>query len=62
TWYSASLNNAGRVYINRTGTTQFRIYFVLDDNNDFGADFMRFYSGDASAARRPRLIVEYYIP
>ncbi|NOH02331.1 MAG: hypothetical protein HND47_10440 [Chloroflexi bacterium] len=61
-WYSASLNNVGRVYINRTGTTQFRIYFVLDDNDDNGADFMKFFSGNAGAASRPQLVIEYYVP
>jgi hypothetical protein len=61
-WYSAFLNNAGRVYINRTGSTQFRIYFTTDDNNDNGADLMKFYSGNAGAANRPKLIIQYYVP
>jgi subtilisin family serine protease len=61
-WYSASLNNTGATYLNRSGTTQFRIYFAIDDNNDNGNDFMKFFSGNAGAARRPRLIIEYYVP
>jgi CSLREA domain-containing protein len=61
-WYSALLNNAGRVYINRTGTTQFRLAFTLDDNNDNGADLMKFFSGNAGAANRPQLVIQYYIP
>jgi hypothetical protein len=61
-WYSALLNGAGRNYLNRTGTTQFRLYFTMDDNNDNGNDFMRFFSGNAGAAKRPQLIIEYYVP
>jgi predicted outer membrane repeat protein len=61
-WYSALVNNTGRVYINRTGTTQFRLAFTTDDNNDNAADLIKFYSGDAGAANRPQLIIEYYVP
>jgi CSLREA domain-containing protein len=61
-WYSALVNNTGRVYINRTGTTQFRLAFTIDDNNDNGVDLMKFYSGNAGAAARPQLIIQYYIP
>jgi CSLREA domain-containing protein len=61
-WYSALVNNTGRVYINRLGTTQFRLAFTTDDNNDNGADLMKFFSGDAGAANRPQLVIEYYVP
>jgi hypothetical protein len=61
-WYSALINNAGRVYINRTGTTQFRLAFTTDDNNDNGADLMKFFSGNAGAANRPQLVIQYYVP
>lgn len=61
-WYSAVLNATGRAYINRTGTTQFRLRFALDDNNDFAEDYLQFYSGDYIASQRPALIVEYYVP
>jgi hypothetical protein len=61
-WYSALVNNTGRVYINRTGTTQFRLAFTTDDNNDSGADLMKFYSGNAGAANRPQLMITYYVP
>jgi CSLREA domain-containing protein len=61
-WYSALVNNTGRVYINRLGTTQFRLAFTTDDNNDNGVDLMKFYSGNAGAANRPQLIIQYYIP
>ena len=62
-WYSAVLNASGRAYVNKTGTTQFRLRFYKDDNDDNAADYMKFYSGNyGTAAARPTLIVEYYIP
>ena len=61
-WYSATVGNSGYTYIDLTGTTQFRLRFSLDDNNDIGADAIKFYSGEATAASRPQLIIEYYIP
>jgi CSLREA domain-containing protein len=62
-WYSALLNAAGKAYVNKTGTTQFRLRFATDDNNDNAADYMKFYSGNyASLAARPTLVIEYYIP
>ena len=61
-WYSAPLNDIGKAGINRMGTTQFRLRFTLDDNNDQLADFMKFYSGDAGAANRPQLLIQYYVP
>lgn len=62
-WYSAVLSSAGRSYVSRTGTTQFRLRFSTDDNNDLSADYLSFYSGNyATTTVRPQLIVEYYIP
>ncbi len=62
-WYSANLNAIGRAYLNKTGYTQFRLRFGLDDNNDNAADYMRFCSGNyAILAARPTLVVEYYVP
>jgi hypothetical protein len=62
-WYSALLNAAGRAYVNKTGTTQFRLYFAKGDNDDNGADYMMFFSGNyATASARPTLIIEYYVP
>ncbi len=62
-WYSANLNAIGRAYLNKTGVTQFRLRFSLDDNNDNAADYMRFCSGNyATVAARPTLVVEYYVP
>jgi len=58
-WYSVTLNPSLFQYINLTGGTQFRLRFAIDDNNDFGADFINFLSGNAGASNRPQLIVEY---
>ena len=62
-WFSAILNAGGRSGINRTGSTQFRLYFTSDDNNNRVADNMKFFSGEtANASARPILIVEYDVP
>ncbi len=62
-WYIAVMNSLGYPYVNLTGTTQFRLRFVTDDNDDMAADYMKFISGDhATAAARPTLIIRYYVP
>jgi hypothetical protein len=61
-WYKAILNAAGSLLINRTGTTQFRLGFATDDNNNHVADYMSFYSGNAAVMMRPQLIIHYYVP
>jgi hypothetical protein len=62
-WFSADLEKNALPYINTTGSTQFRLKFQLDDNDDLGADTIKFYSGDtASLDYRPVLQVEYYVP
>ena len=61
-WYSQSLNSDDYSYLNFGGVTQFRLRFTKDDNNDFGADYLKLYSGNALEADRPQLIIEYYIP
>ena len=59
-WSEGSLNAAGLAAIDKTGTTQLRIYFSLDDNDDTGNDYIGYYSGDnATAANRPQLVVTY---
>jgi len=60
-WYSTILNSTAFPYINLTGTTQFRLAFTLDDNNDLGADYITFSSGNDSA-NAPQLIINYYVP
>jgi predicted outer membrane repeat protein len=61
-WYVSTLNSTAYPSINLTGLTQFRVRFYKDDNNDFGADYLKLYSGNNIKARRPTLIVKYYIP
>jgi predicted outer membrane repeat protein len=61
-WYGATISGDGYVYLNLNGTTQFRLRFTLDDNNDRGADFVKFFSGNGNAANRPQLIIQYYVP
>jgi hypothetical protein len=61
-WYSVSLTGAAYPFINLTGVTQFRLQFSLDDNNDKGADYIMFYSGNAIPLDRPVLMIEYYVP
>jgi carboxypeptidase T len=58
-WSEGSLNAAGLAAINKTGTTQLRVYFNLDDNDDGGNDYIGYYSGEASSSRRPQLVVTY---
>lgn len=61
-WYSASLNSAAFAYVNLSGLTQFRLRFALDDDNDRRADYLTFYSGNATADLCPQLIVEHSTP
>ena len=62
-WYSVILTSDFYPYINKTGTTQFRVRFRLDDNNDMGDDYMLFYSGNyITNAYRPMLIIKYNVP
>ncbi len=62
-WFTKVWNNSIFSYINLTGVTQFRLRFAAGDNDDNGADNVRFFSGDYGTANaRPTLIVEYYVP
>jgi pectate lyase len=57
---TGSLNATGRGLINKTGKTQFRLEFELDDDNDSGNDYIGWHSGDSSTASlRPVLVIEY---
>ena len=60
-WYMFSLSQAAP-YFNWVGTTQIRLRFKLDDNNNNQSNFISFYSGDSLAANRPTLVIEYYAP
>jgi carboxypeptidase T len=59
TWSTGSLNAAGLAAIDKTGTTQLRVWFNLDDNDDTGNDYLGYYSGEATATYRPQLVVTY---
>jgi hypothetical protein len=64
-WYSFNLTNAGR-FVNKlatsSGLTQIRLRFKLDDNNNTIANYLSLYSGNASAADRPQLVITYTMP
>jgi choice-of-anchor B domain-containing protein len=59
TWSEGMLNGAGIAAISKTGTTQLRVYFAMDDNDNTRNDFVGYYSGGAAAANRPQLVVTY---
>ncbi len=62
-WYWAILTPNAIAYINKTGNTQLRLAFQLDDNDELSADFLTFYSGDAiEQTDRPQLFIDYYVP
>jgi hypothetical protein len=59
-WSEGVLNGSGLAAINGSGTTQFRVYFQVDDNDDGGDDHMGYYSGDHnSSSNHPQLVVTY---
>lgn len=61
-WYTALIGSAGYSHINLGGTTQFRLRFSIEDNDDRGADYMKFYSGNyGTATARPLLIIDYFV-
>ncbi len=62
-WYAANLSGSNLALVNKYGVTQFRLRFNLDDNDDLGSDYMKFFSGDAPyEADYPQLIVTYVVP
>lgn len=60
-WYTASLNSTAGASINKSGRTEFRLYFSIDDNNDHVADFARFNTGE-TANGKPALVIQYLVP
>ncbi len=59
-WAECSWNAAGIAAISKVGKTQVRIRFTVGDNDDRGADYVGFFSGDASNADdRPQLVISY---
>jgi predicted outer membrane repeat protein len=61
-WFATRLKATAHPFVNRTGVTQLRLRFQLDDDNDLEWDVMEFFSGDAAVANRPVLVIEYYVP
>jgi secreted trypsin-like serine protease len=59
-WYSAVIGSANYGLLDRDGINQFRLHFTTDDNNDFLANYISFYSGNADVANQPQLIIEHY--
>jgi CSLREA domain-containing protein len=60
-WYKGTFGSGSFAHIDKTGTTQLRLRFATDDNNDNGADVLNLYSGNAGSSNRPYIIV-YYMP
>lgn len=57
---TGNLNAAGLAAINKTGTTQLRLTFTLDDNDDVGYDYIGFYAGEnTTTANKPQLTITY---
>ena len=62
-WYSTTLYASALDNINKTGITQFRLHFGMDDNNNRAPDYMVFDSGDAiNSANWPVLEIKYRLP
>lgn len=62
-WAEATILQHGLPYINRTGRTQFRLYFTLPDNGNKSHDRILFDAGDAADVNnRPQLIINYTLP
>lgn len=62
-WYQIILNASYYQYLDLAGHVQFRLRFVLDDDDDKVQDYFRVYSGNAAkVANRPQLIIQYYVP
>lgn len=65
--YTMALPAASRAYVNKlatsSGLTQLRLRFKLGDNGNAVANYISFFSGNATvASNRPKLIIEYYVP
>jgi hypothetical protein len=61
-WYATELQDDNLALVNLVGTTQFRLFFGKDDNDDLSSDYVEFYSGSALSSYVPQLIVTYYVP
>jgi hypothetical protein len=62
-WAEGALDANGLAAISLTGTTQFRVYFSVDDDDDATRDYIGFYPGEATdPANQPQLVVTYDVP
>ena len=61
-WYSATLKAENLGFISKVGVTQFRLRFEKEDDNDLSAGYIKFFSGNASDADQPMLIITYFVP
>lgn len=55
---SSDFNADGVANINRTGTTQLKVYFTERTNSNGTKDTLGFYSGEAFHNKQPKLIIE----
>ena len=64
-WYAITLTPA-KSYVNKLttngGLTQIRLRFKTATDNNAIANYLSLFSGNAGAASRPQLIIEYYVP
>ena len=59
-WSEGTLDAAGLAALNAAGTTQFKLYFPLDDNDNGSQDSLGYYPGDnADPVNHPQLVVTY---
>ena len=59
-WFICHLKAAALQHINKTGFTQFKLRFLVGDNDNGIADLMNFYAGDSGVLPwRPLLSVTY---
>jgi hypothetical protein len=62
-WFLSELKPSALAHIHKSGLTQLRLRFTKDDNDDGGADFLKFTSGDATTiSQRPALEIQYALP
>jgi len=59
--YRTTLKSDALQYLNEAGSTQFRLRFGIDDDNDNTADYLKIFCGDMPVPfNRPNLRVWYY--
>ncbi|GAB1471166.1 hypothetical protein MASR2M66_20440 [Chloroflexota bacterium] len=62
-WYWTNFDARVFPYLNLKGVTQFRLGFLLDDDDDRRDDYLSFFSGNYGVVTaRPQLTVKYYVP